>query len=132
MPWRVVGNARSKMAVVTWIRRERPPGLGCHDLMPSLWHPFPGRHACPHCSDEDTGSERGSDWPEVVSHSVVSDSSATPRTAARLALSMEFSRQEYWSGLPFPPLGDFPNPGIEPRSALQVDSLPSKPPGKPI
>ena len=42
---------------------------------------------------------------------------------------MEFSRQEYWSGLPRPP-GDFLNPGIEPRSpALQEDSLPSEPPG---
>ena len=45
---------------------------------------------------------------------------------------MEFSRQEYWSGLPFPSLGDLPNPGIEPGSpALQADALPSEPPGKP-
>ena len=45
---------------------------------------------------------------------------------------MGFSRQEYWSGLPCPPPGDLPNPGVEPRSpALQVDSLPSEPPGKP-
>ena len=43
-----------------------------------------------------------------------------------------FSRQEYWSRLPCPPSGDLPNPGIEPRfPALQVDSLPSEPPGKP-
>ena len=43
-----------------------------------------------------------------------------------------FSRQEYWSGLPFPSLGDLPNPGIEPRSpALQADALTSEPPGKP-
>ena len=43
-----------------------------------------------------------------------------------------FSRQEYWSGLPCPPTGDLPNPGIEPRSpALPVDSLLSEPPGKP-
>ena len=42
--------------------------------------------------------------------------------------SMEFSRQEYWSGLPFPSPGDLPNPGIEPRSALQADTLPSEPP----
>ena len=42
-----------------------------------------------------------------------------------------FSRQEYWSGLPFPSPGDLPDPGIEPRSpALQVDSLLSEPPGK--
>ena len=42
---------------------------------------------------------------------------ATPWTVAcQAALSMEFSKQEYWSGLPFPPLGDLPNPGIEPES----------------
>ena len=47
--------------------------------------------------------------------------------------SMEFSRQEYWSGLPFPSPGDLPNPGIEPRSpALQAVALPSEQPGKPI
>ena len=46
------------------------------------------------------------------------------------SLSMGFSRQEYWSGLPFPPPGDLPNPGIEPVSpvspASQMDSLPSE------
>ena len=47
------------------------------------------------------------------------------------SLSMGFSRQEYWSGLPFPSPGDFPDPGIKPRSpALQADALPSEPPGK--
>ena len=45
---------------------------------------------------------------------------------------MEFSRQEYWGGLPFPMPGDLPNLGIEPRSALHVVSLPSEPPGKPV
>ena len=45
---------------------------------------------------------------------------------------MAFSRQEYWSGLLFPSPGALPNPGIELRSlALQVDSLPAEPPGKP-
>ena len=45
--------------------------------------------------------------------------------------SMGFSRQEYWSGLPFPSPGDLPNPGIEPRSpALKADALSSEPPGK--
>ena len=44
---------------------------------------------------------------------------------------MEFSREEYWSGLPFLSPGDLPNPGIKPGSpALQGDSLPSEPPGK--
>ena len=51
---------------------------------------------------------------------------ATPRTVAHQAsLSMGFSRQEYWSGLPFPSPKDLPNPGIEPWSpASQGDSLP--------
>ena len=45
---------------------------------------------------------------------------------------MGFSKQEYWSGLPFPSPGDLPDPGIKPRSpALQADALPSEPPGKP-
>ena len=52
--------------------------------------------------------------------------------ACQAPLSMEFSRTEYWSGLPSLPPGDLPNPGIEPRSsALYADSLPSEPPGKP-
>ena len=46
---------------------------------------------------------------------------------------MGFSRQEYWSGLPFPSPGDLPDPGTEHRSpALQADALPSEPPGKDI
>ena len=52
------------------------------------------------------------------------------------ALSMGFSRQEYWSGLPFPTSGDLPDPGIEPTSpispALQADSLPLSYLGSPI
>ena len=58
---------------------------------------------------------------------------ATPWTVARQdPLSMGFSRQEYWSGLPFPSPWDLPNPGIEPGSpALQADALSSEPPGKP-
>ena len=46
---------------------------------------------------------------------------------------MEFSRPEYWSGLPCPPPRDLPNPGIKPRSPeLPADSLPTEPPGKPL
>ena len=52
--------------------------------------------------------------------------------ACQVPLSMEFSRQEYWSGLPLPSPGDLPNPGIEPGSpALHAYSLPSEPPGTP-
>ena len=54
------------------------------------------------------------------------------KEALQAPLSLEFSRQEYWSGLPFPSPGDLPNPGIEPGSpALQADSLPSEALGKP-
>ena len=58
---------------------------------------------------------------------------AIPWTVAHQApTSMGFSRQEYWSGLPFPSPGDLPKPGIEPRSpTLQADALTSEPPGKP-
>ena len=67
----------------------------------------------------------------IVLFSRVLDS-VTPWTAACQApLAMGFSRQECWSGLPCPPPGDLSNPEIKPRSpALQVDSLPSEPPGK--
>ena len=53
----------------------------------------------------------------------------TPWTVAHQApLSMGFSRQDYWSGSPFPPPGDISNSGMEPKSpALQADSLPSEP-----
>ena len=62
-----------------------------------------------------------------------------PWTVVRQApLTMGFSRQEYWNGLPFPPPGDLPNPGMEPGSptppvspALQADSLSTEPSGKP-
>ena len=55
-----------------------------------------------------------------------------PLDYSHAPLSMEFSRQEYWGGLPFPPPGDLPHPGVEPESPkLQADSLPSEPPGKP-
>ena len=56
----------------------------------------------------------------------------TPWTEAyRAPPSMGFSRQEYWSGLPFPSPGDLPYPGIEPGSpAFQADALTSEPPGK--
>ena len=54
--------------------------------------------------------------------------------AHQTPLSMRFSRQEYWSGLPFPSPGNLPNPGIEPASpvspALKVDSLLTEPSGK--
>ena len=70
---------------------------------------------------------------ESVHHWVVSNSLWPPWTIAHQApLSMEFPRQEYWSGLPFLSPGDLLDPEIKPGSpALQADSLPSEPPGKP-
>ena len=64
----------------------------------------------------------------------MSDSLWPPWTVpCQAPLSMGFSRQEYWHGLPFPSPGDLPEPGIEPGSpALQAESLQSEPPGKPL
>ena len=69
----------------------------------------------------------------LFSCSVVSDS-LRPHglQPTRLLCPWGLSRQEYWSGLPYLPPGDLPNPGMELRSpALQVDSLPAELPGKP-
>ena len=53
-------------------------------------------------------------------------------TACQASWSMGFSRQEYWSGLPFPTPGDLPNPGIEPGSPILAgEFFTTKPPGKP-
>ena len=72
----------------------------------------------------------------VTSGSLVTKScpilAITWTVACQAPLSMRFSRQEYWSGLPFPSPGDLPNPGIKPRSpALQADSFPTELQGKP-
>ena len=68
-----------------------------------------------------------------VSHSILSDSFTTPWTVTRQApLSKGFSRQEYWSRLPFPTPGDLPNPGIKLHLLhWQVDSLPLSHQGNP-
>ena len=88
----------------------------------------------PFSNEEVPESESGRPFPPCfacvlpVSPSVVSDSlwAVTRQTP----LSMKFSRQEYWNGLPFSSPGDLPNPGIEPGSpTLQADSLPFEPPG---
>ena len=63
----------------------------------------------------------------MLSHSVVSDSLGPRGPTCQAPLSVRFSRQEYWSRLPFPSPGDLPDPGIERRSsALQADSLPAE------
>ena len=79
-----------------------------------------------------TGSKEHQSESEVKSLSRV-QLFATPWTVAHQApLPMGFSRQEYWSELPFPSPGDLPDPGIKLRSpTLQADALTSEPPGKP-
>ena len=68
-----------------------------------------------------------------VSRSFVSDSVTSWTIDGHAPLSVEFSRQEHWSGYPFPSPGDLPDPGIDPRSpALQADSFLSEPAGKPL
>ena len=69
----------------------------------------------------------------VLGHSVMSNSPTPWIVAHQAPLSMEFPRQEYWSGLPFPSLGDLPNPRIKPTSlALQASSLLTELPGKSV
>ena len=69
-------------------------------------------------------------WLSVLSRSVVSVSVTLWTGACQVPLSVGFFRQEYWNGLPFPSLGDFPDRRTEPGSpALQADSLPTEPSG---
>ena len=75
------------------------------------------------------GSENIYRESESISHSVVSDSLQTP-AASQALLPMEFSRQEYWSGLPILSSGFLPNPEIEPRCHASRQTLLSVPPGQ--
>ena len=99
----------------------RSPGIGnCNPL----------QYSCL----ENSRQDRGTWW--AIACSLVTQSCATlwPHglQPTRLLCPWVFSRWEYWAGLPCPPTGDLSKPGVEPRSpALQADSLPSEPPGKP-
>ena len=87
---------------------------------------FPTYFACRKIGD------RTLKWSEVSSLSHVQLFATRWTVAHQALLSMGFSRQGYWSGLPFPSPGELPDPGIEPRSpALRAGALPSEPPGKP-
>ena len=69
----------------------------------------------------------------VLSCSVVSNSVVSWTVTCQAPLSIRFPREECWSGFPWPSPGDLPNPGIEPASpALQTNSLPTEPFGKPL
>ena len=70
-------------------------------------------------------------WRLLLMWEINNKSITNVRGAPQALLSMGLSRQEYWSRLPCPPVGDLPNPGIKPRSpTLQADSLPFELPGK--
>ena len=133
-------------------------GVGCHALLQGIFPTQGSNPGLPHCRQivyhlSHQGSPRILEWAAYP----FSRGSSQPRNqtgvfctaggfftnwaisatqctvAHRTPLSMGFSSQEYWSGLPFPSPGDLPNPGIEPRSpALQADALTSEPPGKPV
>ena len=102
--------------------------MGCHFLLQGIFPTQGYELASPALRANSLGS--GHQASEVKSPSGV-QLFGTPWTVAYQAPpSMRFSRQEYWSGLPFPSPGDLPDPGIEPGSpALQADAVTSEPPG---
>ena len=105
----------------------------------TYWNSMNFTHVFAHCLNWGKWSFRESRWYnlqsrkcESVSCSVVSDPLQPRGLAHRVPLSMEFFRQEYWIGLSFLSPGDLPHSGIKPMShALQTDSLPYEPLGKP-
>ena len=108
----------------TWMGRKSFPPKKRGGVYVHIWLiPFGVRQKITHC--------------KAVGGSLVAQlclTLATLWTVARPApLSMGFPRQECWSGLPYPPPGDLPDPGVEPGSpALQAVSLPTDLPGKPV
>ena len=106
-----------------------PHGPPSHHLHPTLL----GRHRERGWAPCTTQQLLNSYFTHVCVCLVMSDSLQPHRLQpTRLLCPWGFSRPEYWSGLPCPPPGNLPNPGIEPRSpTLQADSLPSEPSGKP-
>ena len=131
-PWTVACQAPRP-----WNSPSKSTGVGCHALLQDI---FPTQWSNPHLLHPlcQVGSlPLAPPGKSIMVYSEVKSLSrvrlfVTPWMVAYQApQSMEFSRQEYWSGLPFPSPGDLPNPGIEPRSpALQTDALPSEPLGK--
>ena len=116
---------------------ERRRGLDAHRGQ----HP-PGWVLSGHSTEAESRSGNSSWWKTLLPPkkvfcchlvaSVVSDCATLWAVARQAPLSVGFSRQEYWSGLPWLPPGDLPNPGTKPRSPTwQAASLPSEPPGKP-
>ena len=148
--WAVLGQANAPVFMVTCCSRSSQCGKSHGtDLVSGLTPELPEITACPQSVLPGTPLQRGLRGPllqsvcrfpflgclclllramPTVLLCTCSLVSATPWTIAHQGpLSLEFSRPESWSGLPFPPPGDLPDPGIQPRSpaspALQVDSL---------
>ena len=120
----------------SWVLRVSPSSMAKFTVEYLL---LPGSHMCQDSAliiYEENHSERrmsGKPWKWKWKWSHVR-LFVTPWTVASQAPpSLGFSRQECWSGLPFPSPGDLSNPGIEPASpTLQADALPSEPPGRPL
>ena len=119
-----------------WNSPGKNTGVGCYFLLQGMFLNQGLNLGLLHCRQilyhlSHEGSPYRIEWSEVKLLSPVR-LFETPRTVAyQTPLSMGFSRQEYWRGLPFPSPGDLPNPGIEPRfPAFEADALTSEPPGK--
>ena len=103
-----------------WNSPDQNTGVGHCSLLQGIFPAQGSNPGLPHCRQILSQlSHKGS--PFICYHSVT----------RQAPLSVGFSRQEYWSGLPFPPPGDLPNPGIEPMSpALAGGFFTTEPPGK--
>ena len=104
-----------------WNSPGKNTGVGCHSILQGIFATQGSNPGCLHCRQIlYCLSHQASPLTLLVVCVWVTQSCptlATPWTVAHQApLSMEFSRQEYWSGLPFPSAGPLPNPGIEPAS----------------
>ena len=127
LAWRILRAEEPDGLQSTGLQRVRHNWAGMHYNIPGLYLPLlisflesgkiQGHHIVPK--------------EQSVSPLVVSNSLQPLDYSYQAPISMEFFRQEYWSGLPCPSPGDLSNPGTEPGSpALQADSLLSEPPGK--
>ena len=112
-------NTRALMTLITR-KGQNPPDCWSNWPLPGLWFQFKVVYET---LESESESEVAQSCPTLCDSWTVAHE-APP--------TMGFSRQDYWSGLPFPSPGDLPDPGIRPRSpALKADTLTSAPPGKP-
>ena len=125
-------SSMSQVHLIVYLKFTHNAELGARVLGPLTVHSGRDGHGklwAPPSDNKLRGREK---WKWKWNRSVVRLFAIPWIVAYQSPQSMEFSRQEYWSGLPFPSPGDLPNPGIEPWSlAMQADALPSEPPGKP-